>query len=269
MDARDDLGPHSPDQPGRAGPAAGPTAAAPGGAGWYRRPWGIALIAAVSVLAVVGVTVGAMALADGDDDDPPVATSPSPTPTRSPTPSPSATPTPTPTQTPTTPATEEPEPEDPPALVLDACGIPAPQGHGSDDPWVGDYGGGVDADVSVPLNLSWQVITGQDWGGQTVTSTVTGLWLVTEGGAVVAVPEQLPGPVAVAMTSGSEGGGGGSEGTLTVATTFLTCPGGSGTLQAGQYRARVSVTIQSAAGTVPGWGDIPVFLPDYATATGS
>lgn len=266
MDAHDDV--DRPQGQDAAGPDAQPTGA-PHAPGWYRRPWGIAAIAAVSVLAVGGATVGAMALAGGDDDTPPLATSASPTPTPSPKPSVSATPTATPTPTETTPPADEPKPDDPPVLVLDACSVPAPQGNGSDDPWVGDYGGGIDADVAVPLNLNWQVITGEDWGGQTVTATVQGLWLVNEGGTVVAVPEELPGPVSVTMTSGSEGGGSGSEGSLKVATTFLTCPDGSGTLQAGQYRARISVTLQAPAATVPGWGDIPVFLPDYDTATGS
>ena len=81
MDARDDVG-RLQGQDGTPGPEPDRTAAPPA-AGWYRRPWGIAAIAAAGILAVGGIAVGAMALAGGDDDDPPVAASASPTATES------------------------------------------------------------------------------------------------------------------------------------------------------------------------------------------
>lgn len=268
MDARDDVD-RPQGQDGAPGPDAEPTGA-PHAPGWYRRPWGIAAIAAAGVLAVGGIAVGAMALADADDDAPPVAESASPTGTQSAEPSATETPSPTPTPSETTPPAEEPEPEAPAVPGLEACGTAAPAATDGGGLWVGDYGGGVDGDVNVPLDLRWAMISGEDWGGQTVTATVLGLWLVAQDGTVVAVPaDGTPGPLAVAMTSGSEGDGGGSEGALVVTTDFRACPGGTGGLPAAEYRARIGVSVSAGGAAQTVWGDIPFFLPDYDTAAGA
>ena len=267
MNARDDVDrwPNQEHDPGRGATLDGGRA----GAGWYRRPWGIALVAAAGVLAVAGIAVGAVALAGGDDDGPSAATSsPSPAGTPSAVPSDAASASPTTTPTPTTPATEE--PAEPAVPGLEACGTTAPAATDGGDLWVGDYGGGVDGDVMVPLDLRWAVISGDDWSAQPVTATVLGFWLVSPDGTVVAVPaDGTPGPVTVAMTSGSEGEGSGSEGALVLTADFRACPDGVGGLPPAEYRARIGVSVTAGAAATTAWGDVPVFLPDYATATGT
>lgn len=266
MGARDDVD-RPQGQGGAPGPDAGPTGA-PEAPGWYRRPWGVAAIAVAGVLAVGGIAVGAMALADGDDDDPPAAASESPTETQSAEPSATETPSPTPSET--TPPAEEPEPEAPVVPGLEACGTAAPPATNGGGLWVGDYGGGVDGDVNVPLDLHWAMISGEDWGGQTVTAAVQGLWLVAQDGTIAAVPaDGTPEPLAVAMTSGSEGDGAGSEGALVVTTDFRACPSGTGGLPAAQYLARIGVSVSAGGAPQTVWGDIPFFLPDYDTASGA
>ncbi|GEN78352.1 hypothetical protein [Actinotalea fermentans] len=256
MDARDSIDhpqhqAHGPDR-----------TSAPPAVRWYRRPWGVAVLAA-AVLLVVGGVAAAVALAGGDDGADPVVASPSSPATQTPTPS--TTPTPTPTAAPS--VTQEPEA---PAIPgLEACGtvVPAPA-ETSPDLWVGDYGGGIDGDVMVPLDLGWSAITGEDWSGQSVAATVVGLWLVSEQDVVVAVPTTPPpASVPVTMTSGSEGGGSGSEGRIELSTQFAACPDGTGALPAATYRARIGVELSNGSSTESAWGDIPVFLPDYATAT--
>lgn len=264
MDAHDDIDrPHGQDQAPAQG--LGPTDVPPS-VSWYRRPWGIAAIAAAGALAVGGIVVGAMALAGGDDDAPPVATSPSPTETQSVEPSPSTTP--SPSESATTPPAEQ--PETPAVPGLEACGTTAPPATDGGGLWVGDYGGGMDGDVMVSLDLRWAMISDQDWSSQAVTATVLGLWLVAQDGTVVAVPaDGTPAPLSVTMASGSEGGGSGSEGVLEVTTEFRACPGGTGGLPPAEYRARIGVEVAAGASAQTVWGDIPFFLPDYDTATGA
>ncbi len=213
-----------------------------------------------------GLTIAVVALAGGDDGAP-VAASPSTTADVTASPEPS--PTPTSTPIPTTPAEPEPtpEPEASGAPALVACGTAAPQVDEVAAPWVGDYGGGIDGDVALPVDLRWSVITGEDWGGRTMTASVVDLWLVSEDGTVVAVPaSEPPDTVPLAMSEGSEGGGGGSEGVIELTTTFVACPDGSGGLAPAAYRARVGILIDGATAQ-PVWGDIVVFVPDYDTAT--
>lgn len=235
----------------------------PPAAAWYRRPWGVAALVVAGLLVIGGVTAGAVALA-GRNDAGPAAASPS-SPAQTQAAEPSATPTPTPTVTET--PTADPETEAPAIPGLEACGTTAPAADGGAELWVGDYGGGVDGDVGMPLDLGWSAITGEDWGGQTVTATVVGLWLVSEQGDIVAVPATAPPTsIPVAMTSGSEGGGGGSEGRIELSTQFAACPDGTGALPPAAYRARIGVQLSNGSATVSAWGDVPVFLPDYETA---
>ena len=260
MDRYDDAGrpqDHGVDgDPGR--PVAPLVSEARGGRTWRRTALVIVGLGVAAGLATWGV-----ALAGRDGAASAAATPSASTPAASAEPSATAVPDATPTATPSQPASTAPV-----ATPLDACGAPAPPIDDAADPWVGDYAGGIDGDVMMPLTLRWSVISSEDWSGHEVTATPTGLWLVSEDGLVVGVPAaELPRSLPVAMNPGSEGDGGGSEGAIEISTTFLACPDGTGGLPPAPYRARLGVQLDTGAGTRTASGDIPVFLPDYATAT--
>lgn len=265
MDPRDNLDRPPDDDPER-GPDLPPVTT--GVEARHPRPWRRVALVTAGVAVAAGLVVIGMVLADRDDDAPPVATTPSSPASATASPEPRATSTPSPTTPAPTPSSQ-PQPQAPAVPALDACGTPAPPLDEAADPWVGDYGGGTDGDVMVPLDLHWSVISGEDWGGQTVTAAIVGLWLVSEDGTlVVGVPaSELPESVPVAMSPGSEGAGSGSEGAIELTTEFLACPDGSGALPPAPHRARLGVQLETGTTPQPVWGDIVVFLPDYTTAT--
>lgn len=150
---------------------------------------------------------------------------------------------------------------------LAACGT-RPTPASDDRLWVGDYAGGMDGDVGTPLDLDWSVITNDDLSGRPLTATILHLWLLDESGTVVAVPSApVPATASLPMTSGSEGGGSGSEGQLLAAgTTFVACPGGSGSLPAGVYLTEVEVRIDGGPAPMRTSGGELLFLPSYDAA---
>ena len=187
-----------------------------------------------------------------------------PTPEASSTSSPSASeltpsPTPTPTASPT------------PAWSVDlsACGslVDAPTTGGL---WVGDYGGGIGvpaaAPLAAPLELPLSVILTQDLGDQQITVTPLQAYLVdtvqgtadgTSGTVIAVVGAPLPAAVSTLLTSGSEGGGSGSEGHVVLPLTFTEC---SQPLAQGWYGVLVEVEVSGAAPTTTTWAHVPVLV---------
>lgn len=237
-------------------------------------------VAAAAVLVVGGATASTLI----DSPAPLVAATPTPEPpTVSPSPStttpsttrPTPTVTPSETALPTTPApspsvTEAPDP------VGAACrsAVPAPgevAGPGPEaDLWMGNYGGGVEADPGAPVELLWAVISGEDWSDRSVTGSIDDLWLVRDAdpASAVAVPaDELPEPFPIEFAAASEGGGSGSEASVELTMPFVSCAGAGDDLPVGVYRAVALLTLDDGSVTRSVVGDVQVFVGGYDAAT--
>ncbi|MCV2394909.1 hypothetical protein OEB99_11365 [Actinotalea sp. M2MS4P-6] len=135
--------------------------------------------------------------------------------------------------------------------------------------WVGDYGGGTDAESDTPVDLRWSLIAVEDWSDRAVAVAVLGLWLTREDETTVAaVPSEVPvAPGTVEFTPGSEGGGGGSEGVLELSVPFTACPGGLDPIPVGVYQARVHLLVDDGTTEHDTWGYEFVFVGGYDAAT--
>lgn len=227
--------------------------------------------AAATVALVLGVrTVSPWSTEPAPPAEPDATSSPQPVPTsdssRSPSSEPSVVPPPTPDTSPTpTPTPQAFRPD------LASCGSTV-AGADYDGMWVGNYGGGVGADPGAPVGLRWAVIIDEDWSDRQVTATVDGLLMLSgeEVGTVVAVPAaQLPGPFPITFTSGSEGGGTGSEGRIDLTVPFVTCADGSASLPVGLYRGSVQVTLDDGTTTWSARGDVPVYVGGAVAVEGT
>jgi hypothetical protein len=257
-----------------------------------RRRLFIATVAFSGVAAAAVLVVGGATAATLMDSPPPlVAATPAPTvtptaspspsaPTHSPTanPSPSA-PTHTPTAVPGGPTlapTPSPSATQVPDPVGAACrsAVPAPgeiAGSGSGaDRWMGNYGGGVDADPGAPIELLWAVMTGEDWSDRPVTASIDELWLVRDADPATAVAgpaDALPAAFRIEFVAASEGGGGGSEARVELTMPFVPCADGADDLPVGVYRAVALLTLDDGSITRSVVGDVQVFVGGYEAAT--